>query len=79
MGQALVAASDRPRRDVVSDAARTSLVVLGGCLPWFVLLGLVEGLISPAPDVAPAIKTLLGALLWLLFVLLAWNPFLRED
>jgi uncharacterized membrane protein SpoIIM required for sporulation len=79
MGQALVAASDRPRRDVVREASRHSLVVLGGCLPWFVLLGLVEGLISPSPDVAPALKAVLGGSLWLLFVLLAGNPFLRED
>jgi uncharacterized membrane protein SpoIIM required for sporulation len=79
MGQALVAASDRPRRDAVQEAARESLVVLGGCLPWFVLLGLVEGLISPSPEVTPALKAVLGIALWLLFVLLAWNPFLRED
>lgn len=79
MGQALVAASDRPRRDVVREAARQSLVVLGGCLPWFVLLGLVEGLISPSPEVSPALKAVLGVSLWLLFALLAWNPFLRED
>jgi len=79
MGQALVAASDRPRRDVVREASRQSLVVLGGCLPWFVLLGLVEGLISPSPDVTPALKAVLGLTLWLLFGLLAWNPFLREE
>ncbi len=79
MGQALVAASDRPRRDVVREAGRESLVVLGGCLPWFVLLGLVEGLISPSPDVTPALKTALGLALWLLFAVLAWNPFLKED
>lgn len=79
MGRALVAASDRPRLLVTREAALGSLVVLGGCLPWFVLLGLVEGLISPAPGVAPGVKILLGLSLWLLFVLLAWNPFLRED
>jgi uncharacterized membrane protein SpoIIM required for sporulation len=79
MGQALVAASDRPRRDVVREAARRSLVVLGGCLPWFVLLGLVEGLVSPSPDVPAEIKTMIGLSLWVLFALLAWNPFLREE
>jgi uncharacterized membrane protein SpoIIM required for sporulation len=79
MGQALVAASDRPRRDVVQEAARESLVVLGGCLPWFALLGIVEGLISPSPEVTPATKAVLGIALWLVFVLLASNPLLRED
>jgi uncharacterized membrane protein SpoIIM required for sporulation len=79
MGRALVAASDRPRRDVVREAALQSLVVLGGCLPWFIVLGLVEGLISPEPTVPAAIKVILGLMLWLLFVLMAWNPFLRED
>jgi len=44
-----------------------------------VLLGLVEGLISPSPDVTPALKAVLGLTLWLLFGLLAWNPFLREE
>lgn len=79
MGQALVASSDRPRRDVVREAALQSLVVLGGCLPWFVVLGLVEGLISPDPTVPASLKVVLGLLLWFFFVLLAWNPFLRED
>jgi uncharacterized membrane protein SpoIIM required for sporulation len=79
MGLALVAASDRPRRDVVREAATRSLVVLGGCLPWFILLGLVEAFISPSPDVAPGLKAALGASLWLLFVLLAWNPFLSGE
>jgi uncharacterized membrane protein SpoIIM required for sporulation len=79
VGHALVAASDRPRRDVVRETALRSLVVLGGCLPWFVLLGLVEGLISPAPAVGASLKVVLGLSLWMLFLLLAWNPFLRES
>jgi uncharacterized membrane protein SpoIIM required for sporulation len=71
MGRALVAAEDRPRREVVAEAARRALVVLVGCLPWFVLLGFVEGFISPAPELDVSVKTLLGLALESLFLLIA--------
>ena len=45
----------------------------------FAKFGLVEGLISPSPEVTPALKAVLGLTLWLLFGLLAWNPFLRKE
>jgi len=78
MGQALVAATDRPRRKAVADAARDALVILLGCLPWFVLLGLVEGGISPSPSVAWPLKLALGLGLEACFLTFAWNPFLKE-
>jgi hypothetical protein len=43
------------------------------------LLGLVEAYVSPAPGVRAELKLLLGVLLELLFIALAWNPFLTED
>jgi uncharacterized membrane protein SpoIIM required for sporulation len=79
VGQALLASGDRPRREAVSDAAGRALTVLLGCLPWFVLLGFVEAYVSPAPGVAAGLKLLLGVLLEVLFLVLAWNPFLPEE
>jgi hypothetical protein len=63
----------------VREAALQALVVLGGCLPWFVLLAVVETFVSPAPDVLVQTKIALGAVLWASFALLAWNPFLGGE
>jgi len=78
LGHALVAAEDRPRREVAGEAGFRALVVLGGCLPWFLVLGIVEGFLSPSPALTPSLKVSLGGALEALFLLLAWNPFLRE-
>jgi uncharacterized membrane protein SpoIIM required for sporulation len=74
MGRALVAAEDRPRREAVQDAARRALVVLLGCLPWFVLLGVVEAFLSPSPELDPSVKALLGLGLESLFLVVALGP-----
>jgi len=78
MGEALVAARDRPRREALVAAARSALVLLVGCLPWFVVLGFVESFVSPSPDVAAPLKLALGLALEALFLALAWNPSLNE-
>lgn len=78
MGRALVASSDRPRAETARESALRALVILGGCLPFFLLLGFVEGFVSPAPDVATPLKIALGAALWVAFALLAWNPLLAR-
>ena len=74
MGHALVAAEDEPRRVVLARAGREALIVLVGCLPWFLVLGLVEAIVSPAPGVPAALKLALGLGLETTFLLLAWNP-----
>lgn len=78
VGKALVAASDRPRAELVREAGRDALVVLAGCLPWFLLLGFVEGYVSPSEDVGQAFKAALGLLLEALFLTVAFNPFRRD-
>jgi uncharacterized membrane protein SpoIIM required for sporulation len=78
MGEALVSAGDRPRREVVGDAARSAVAVLIGCLPWFLLLGVVEGFLSPAPELPGILKLAVGLGLETLFLSIAWNPFLPE-
>jgi uncharacterized membrane protein SpoIIM required for sporulation len=79
MGRALIEATDLPRRDMLRTAGRDALVILLGCLPWFVPLGFVEGFVSPATSVVPGVKAALGLSLLALFLMAAWNPFLREE
>jgi len=73
LGLALVVPGDQPRRRAGSKAGGEALAVLGGCLPWFLILGVVEATISPAPGLAPELKALLGLGLLMLFGLLAWG------
>ncbi len=74
LGLSLVARSERPRADMARETALNALAVLGGCRPFFLRLGFVEGFVSPAADVATPVKVALGAALWAAFALLAWNP-----
>ncbi len=78
VGRALVVAADRPRAELLQAAGRDALVVLLGCLPWILILGFVEGFLSPSPQISSGFKATLGLLLEALFVIWAWNPFLRE-
>jgi uncharacterized membrane protein SpoIIM required for sporulation len=68
IGVALLRAGDLPRSITVPRAAREALVVLLGCLPWFLLLGLVEGFLSPSPQLAVQWKALLGLALEVCFL-----------
>lgn len=76
MGQALVAADDRPRRVALRRASRDALILLVGCLPWFVVLGVVEAAVSPAPTVPAAFKAALGLGLLAAFLGTAASPLL---
>jgi uncharacterized membrane protein SpoIIM required for sporulation len=78
LGRSLVAAEDRPRAAAVADAARNALVTLLGCLPWFVLLAVVESLVSPSPHVAASLKLAIGVGLELAFLLMALGPRAEE-
>ena len=74
IGRALVTAGDRPRALLLRDAGRDSLAVLLGCLPWFVVLGVVEAVVSPSPQLPFSFKVLLGLTLEGLFLSLAFRP-----
>ncbi len=74
VGRALVAADDRPRALAVREAARGSLAVLLGCVPWFVILALVEVFISPSTGVPAGVKLTLGLALEGAFLALALRP-----
>lgn len=77
LGRALVAADDRPRAAALRVAGREALLVLFGSLPWILLLGFVEGFVSPSNAVGWRAKLLLGLLLEAAFVLWATAPWLR--
>lgn len=79
LGRALIVADDRPRRLALKEAGTDALVILVGCLPWFLVLGVVESFISPNPAVPAPLKIGLGVALWSGFLLLAWNPALPEE
>lgn len=74
IGRALVMSGDRPRSLAVREAARDALTVLLGCLPWFVVLALVEVLLSPSPDLPARGKLAVGLSLEALFLTLATFP-----
>ncbi|MCP3956844.1 MAG: stage II sporulation protein M [bacterium] len=78
VGRALVVAVDRPRSEMLQEAGRDALIVLLGCLPWILLLGFVEGFLSPSTELSLATKVLLGLLLEALFITVAWNPFMTK-
>jgi uncharacterized membrane protein SpoIIM required for sporulation len=68
IGVALLRADDLPRAVTVPRAAREALVVLIGCLPWFILLAIVESLLSPRPELPLPWKVLLGLALEVCFL-----------
>lgn len=70
VGRAMVSAGDEPRGQRLRRAAVDSLLVVLGCLPWILLLGFIEGYVSPSREVDLGAKVLLGLLLESAF--LAW-------
>jgi uncharacterized membrane protein SpoIIM required for sporulation len=71
VGRALVSPGLEPRGQRVQAAALRSALILLGCLPWFLVLGLVEAFVSPAPGIALPLKVALGLLLEVTFLSMA--------
>lgn len=74
MGRALVVSSDVPRGLRWAEAGQRSLALLVGCLPWILILGFVEGFVSPSPMLAVSVKVAIGVLLVVGFVLTVARP-----
>lgn len=78
IGRSLVAAGDKPRSLALRETAADALSVLLGCVPWFVILALVEVFVSPAPAIPAAAKVVLGLALEGLFLALAFRSLPSE-
>jgi uncharacterized membrane protein SpoIIM required for sporulation len=74
IGRAVVVSGDLPRSLALRAAARDALTVLLGCVPWFVVLALVEVLVSPSPDLPAPFKLAVGISLEALFLAVAILP-----
>jgi uncharacterized membrane protein SpoIIM required for sporulation len=79
MGHALLAPHDRSRQAAVGAAARRAMAGLVGILPWFLVLGAVEGFISPSQAISPDLKLALGGVLLGSFLLVAFRPLPKGD
>ncbi len=66
----LVAFGDRPRADQLREYGTDSMVLVAGCIPWLILLALIETFLSPRPDVPVAVKITVGIVIFALFVTL---------
>lgn len=66
LASGLVVATPRPRAITAPEAARASLALAAGTLPWFLLLGAVEGFVSPL-DLPLIVDVAIGVALLLLF------------
>jgi uncharacterized membrane protein SpoIIM required for sporulation len=70
-----IRADNRPRGVAFREHARRSVQLVVGTLPWFFLLGVVEGYVSPEMGLSTGLKGLLGLLLLAAFVAYASGAF----
>ncbi len=61
LGYALIAPSFFTRKRTLTDAARTAIQLLGGCVALLVVAGIIEGFVSPS-SLLPSVKIGFGAL-----------------
>ena len=61
LGYALIAPSLFTRKRTLTDAARTAIQLLGGCVALLVVAGIIEGFVSPS-SLLPSVKIGFGAL-----------------
>ena len=74
LAEGAVSPGNRPRSESFSEAARDSALLMVGTIPWFVLLGLVEGYISPVMTLPTSLKAAVGAILIGVFLTYALFP-----
>ncbi len=68
----------RPRRVAFREAGRRSVRLMLGILPWFFVLGLIEGFVSPQMDLPTSAKVVLGILVLATFLAYALGAFSRR-
>ncbi len=74
MARGQLTSSNLPRSMTFARAARRSVRIVVGTVPWFVLLGIVEGFISPQHEIPSWAKAALGAMLLGGFLVYALAP-----
>jgi uncharacterized membrane protein SpoIIM required for sporulation len=70
VGWALFSPGDRSRPQALGEEGRRSIVIVLGTALAFLAAGLIEGFVTGAPAVPPALKVVVGVVAWLAF--LAW-------
>ena len=70
----LLVPGETSRGQAFTRAAARSLELVGGTLPWFVLLGLVEGYLSPLMGIPTPVKAALGVMLLAIFLVYVLVP-----
>ncbi len=60
LGYSLIAPSLWTRKRTLTDAAKTAIHLLGGCVALLVIAGVIEGFVSPS-SLSPAVKIGFGA------------------
>lgn len=68
LGRGVLIPGTLPRRESVAEAGHTAIRLLLGVIPLLIIAGLIEGFVSPV-DVAPAVKLLIGAGMFVLLML----------
>ncbi|RKU35993.1 hypothetical protein C6495_04315 [Candidatus Poribacteria bacterium] len=61
MGYALIAPGLFTRKRALTEAAKTAVRLLGGCIALFLIAGVIEGFISPS-ELPPSVKIGIGAM-----------------
>ena len=67
VGWAMLVPGDRTRGEAVADEGRRAVVLVLGCVPVFVVAGLIEGFVTPSP-LPLALRAFVGFVAWLGFL-----------
>jgi uncharacterized membrane protein SpoIIM required for sporulation len=67
VGWAMLVPGDRRRGDAVADEGRRAVVLVLGCLPVFVVAGLIEGFVTPSP-LPLLLRAFVGFVAWVAFL-----------
>jgi len=71
LARGALVADDGSRGEGFVRGARSSVRLAMGTVPWFVILGIVEGYVSPAPSIPVSVKVGMGIALFAAFA--AWS------
>jgi uncharacterized membrane protein SpoIIM required for sporulation len=79
VGDALINPGDKSRADSFALAARRGCIVMALAIPALIGAGLIEGYVSPRPDVPLWLRLVIGIGYWIIFFLLASGIWLRRS